>query len=229
MASVRLTFLPPEISDLVALRIYEATAKEGAFSQIERTTSVGTSPYWINEYTTSLAASATDWFEIAWEDSGGAVSVPSAPIQGGTQTLVGILVERLQLRDSTINETVAAQEAEAAISQYFNIDDPYSIDPSTVSPKILQGLTLLSLAWTYTVTQVTSGSVQKFTAGLVSLDSGSSSSTVSKASIDQLMKLANNLLGRNFSTIMQLKSIAVAGGFKPLLTTVDLSRTIIEV
>jgi hypothetical protein len=227
MASVPLRFIPPADPGFVTLEIYEAPTKEGSFSLIE-SVAAGSYPNYIDHYTTDDAVSGTDWFAIRWVDDKGAVTEMSAPLQGGTETLVGIIVQRMLLRDSLLNENIAAQEAEAAISDYFGVTDPSTIDPSTVSPKILEGLTLLALSWSYTLNMSASSSVQKFTAGLVSLDSGSSSAVRSQSSIDALLKLANRLLGTNFSTILQMKELKVSSGYTQLVA-VDLSRTMIEI
>lgn len=226
MASVPLKFIPPDEPGWTTLHIYEATTSLGPFTEIENVPSGD--PNYITRWTTDKATAVDNWFQINWSDSKDAFTETSQSVKGGTETLVGEIVQRILLRDSTINENIAAQEAAAAISDYFRVDDPYTIDPASVNPKILQGLTLLAMAWGYTVTQATSGSVQKFTAGLVSLDTGTSS-TKSSANIDQLIKLANKLLGRNYSLIMRLKEISVAGGYRPLLVTADLSRTMIEI
>lgn len=226
MASVPLKFIPPDEPGWTTLHILESPTQLGTYTEIESVPS-GT-PNYIDSYTTDQATAVDNWFAIFWTDAKGAKTETSAGVQGGTETLVGVLVQRMLLRDPTINENIAAQEAEAAISSYFVVDDPSTIDASTVNPKILQGLTLLAMAWGYTVTQATSGTVQKFTAGLVSLDTGSTA-TKTTANIDQLLKLANNLLGRNFSMIMRLKEITVAGVTTSLISTVDLSRTMIEI
>ena len=227
MAVVPLRFTPPAEPGWDTLHIFESPTQNGTYTEIDQTPS-GT-PNYIDRFTTDQATQADYWFAIQWSDPEGATTELSAGVQGGTETLVGILVQRILLRDSTINENVAAQEAEAAISAYFGVDDPATIDPATVNPKILEGLTLLALAWGYTIISTTQSNVQKFTAGLVSLDQGSSSTTRTSASVDQLLKLANSLLGRNYSAIAALKEIPVAGRFTQLVSTVDLSRTMIEI
>lgn len=232
MAVVPLKFIPPSEDNIVALRIYEGVSNQGPFNQIERVTSIGTYPNYIDEHETTLAASGTDWFTIAWEDSAGYVGPMSQAVQGGTDTLVGILVARIMLRDSTINEIIAAQEAEAAISEYFGVDDPFSVSPSSVSPRILSGLTSLALARSYITKAIISTSTAnaKWTAGIVSMDnsSTSSSSTNLAATVKSLLDMANRDLGRNYSVILLMEEITVAGGFKQIVAA-DLSRAIVEI
>lgn len=232
MAVVPLKFIPPVEDNIVALRIYEAATKDGPFNQIERTTAIGTAPNYIDEYETTLAASGTDWFTIAWEDDKGFTSPLSQPVQGGTDTLVGILVARIMLRDSTINEIIAAQEAEAAISEYFGVDDPFSISAASVSPRILSGLTSLALARSYITKAITSTTTAnaKWTAGIVSMDNSQSSSSSSNLTdtVKSLLEIANRDLGRNYSVILLMEEIQVAGGFRQIVAA-DLSRSIIEV
>lgn len=230
MAVVTLDFLPPLEDDVVALRIEESPTAGGVFTEILRTTAVGTAPNWITKYTTSAATDPAYWFRIRWELASGQLTPYSEAIQGGTTTLVAMLVDRMLLRDPTLNENIAAQEAESAISTYFGVDDPFSIDPSTVSPKVLSGLTLLALAYSYLfVTVVSSGSTQKFTAGLVSLDSGTQSSTQNRiVDLEKMLDMANLLLGRRYSVVARLAEIETGGGFTQLVTA-DLSRSIIEI
>lgn len=228
MATVSLDFIPPSDPDIVAMHIYEATAQDGPYAEIERVTAVGTYPDYITRYVTRVAANGIDWFAIAWENAAGQVSELSAGVQGGTSTLVGIIVQRMLLRDSSLDETIAAQEAEAAISDYFAVVDTSTIDPTTVSPKILSGLTNLALARSYITKQITSSATNKWVAGIVSMDNSSSNSAKSTETIKALIDLANRDLGRNFSVILLLKEVAVAGGMKQL-KSVDLSRLLMEI
>jgi hypothetical protein len=228
MATVTLDFIPPYDPDIVALHIYEASAKDGPFSEIERATAVGTYPNYITRYVSTLAINSADWFTIAWENAAGEISPTSSAVQGGTSTLVGIIVQRMLLRDSSLDEAIAAQEAEAAISDYFVVVDTSTIDPTTVSPKVLSGLTNLALARTYITKQITSSATGRWTAGIVSMDNSSANSAKSAETIKALIDLANRDLGRNFSVVLLLKEVTVAGGMKQL-QGVDLSRLLLEV
>jgi hypothetical protein len=234
MASVTLDFLPPIEEDIVALRIYEASAPDQPFNEIERTTAVGTFPSYIDTYTSTLAASATDWFSIAWENAGGVISPLSAPVQGGTSSLVGMITDRVMLRDPALNENVVEQEAEWAVADYF-MADPFSIDPTTVAPKVMRGLVTLTMVRSYLSQLISSTQANKWTAGLVSMDTSTGSQTSSDKNIDRLIEMANRDLNRTYSTILLAEEVAVAGGYKQshsvveTLTGVDLTRGILMV
>jgi hypothetical protein len=60
------------------------------------------------------------------------------------------------------------------------------------------------------------------------MDNSSSNSAKSTETIRALIDLANRDLGRNFSVILLLKEVAVAGGMKQL-KGVDLSRLLMEI
>jgi hypothetical protein len=149
------------------------------------------------------------------------------PVQGGTSSVVAQVVDRMMLRDPTLNENIAVQEAEAVISFYFNVLDPYTVDPATVTPSQLSGLTMLALARCYVVNMLTVGQTQSYTAGLIQQNTGSV--TKQQGNIDGLITMANRLLGISTSFVALIEEIAVAGGDYKKLVAVDLSRTIIEV
>src|SRR5437588_11315146 len=127
MASIPLTFIPPTEPDITTLHIWESDAPDGDFYEID-STPVGTYPDYIDRYVTTRANSVLDWFAIQWEDSEGALSALSAPIKGGTTTLIGEIIERVKLRAPNLNETIIVQEAEATVSYVFRVDDPYTVD-----------------------------------------------------------------------------------------------------
>lgn len=225
-----LRFLAPQDENIVALRIYESPTQTGTFTMIERVTSVGTYPDYIDRYTTTLATSLSDWFAIAWEDSDGVLGDMSIPIQGGNDTLVFLLVDRVKLRDASLDERIVAQEAEAAISDYYNVINPFDIDPSSVSPKIMSGLTMLTLARAMlTRLFTTATTANKWAAGIVSMDTSATKTTTQADTIEKLIELANTELGRNYSVILQMEELSVAGasGLKTLKVD-DVSRTMIE-
>lgn len=230
MASVPLRFLAPQDDDIAALRIYESPLETGSFSMIERVTSIGTYPNYIDEYTTTLASNVNDWFAIAWEDAAGVVGDMSIPVQGATQTLVFMLVDRVKLRDSSLDERIVAQEAEAAISSYYNVMNPFDVDPATVSPKIMSGLTMLTLARAMlTRLFTTATTANKWAAGILSMDTSATKGTTQAATIQKLIDIANTELGLNYSVILLMEEISVGGtpGFKTLKVD-DVSRTMIE-
>lgn len=231
--SVYLDFIPPnQIPNLAKLHIFESADQNGTFDEIEVVTPVGSTGNYITSYTTDKATSASNWFTIQWEDDKGALTDMSDPVQGGTRTLVYEIVQRVLLREPNLSEEIVVQEAEAAISDYYGVIDPYSIDPSTVSPKILSGLTNLTLARTYISRTISATATEgtKWVAGLVSLDttSGSSKSADPVDRVKALLALANHDLGRNYTVIMLLEEIEVAGGYQQVVAQ-DLSRSIIEV
>jgi hypothetical protein len=226
-ATVRLDFIRPDIPGLVALHIYEASAPDGTFTEIERVTAIGTYPNYISEYTTTAASSVDDYFTTAWEHAGGSVTPQSAPVKGNTTALVVQIVNRMMLRDPSLDEVIAGQEAEAAISDYYNVLDPYSVDPTTVSPQKMSGLTNLALARAYLSRTITSSQANKWAAGIVSMDTSSGSSQ-STDTIKKLIDLANYDLGLNYSIVLLMQEVEVAGGYKRLVAA-DLSRSIIEV
>lgn len=229
--SVYLDFIAPNsIPNLTKLHIYEATVKDGPFTEIEAVTPVGAMGNYITSYTTDKAASASNWFAIAWEDSKGALTDLSGGMQGGASTLVYTVTQRVLLRDPSLSEEIVVQEAEAAISDYYGVTDPYSIDPATVPPNVMSGLTYYTMARCYVSSVVTSTATTggKWVAGLVSLDTSSSSKTSAWDNIENLLKLANRELGKSYSMIFLLKEIEVAGGYKQVVAA-DISRSIIEV
>lgn len=237
MASVRIDFVRPTDPELVALRIWEAAGKDDVYAEIERVDAIGTYPNYISFYTTDQATSTIGWFRIQWEDSKGAVSELSEPRQGGADNLVAQIVERMLLRDPSINEAIAVQEAEAVISWYFNTSDPYSIEVSSVSPNVMSGLTLYAMARCYIFTFASTTStamtdVSDYTAGLISQRSGSTSSAKSSGgspldAIDDLIAIANGMLGTSLSLVMVMEEVVVAGGFAQLVA-IDQSRLIVE-
>jgi hypothetical protein len=231
-ASVYLDFIAPnEIPDLVALHIFEAANSAGPFNEIEVVTAIGTQGSYITSYTTDKALATTDWFTIQWRNSKGALTDMSMPVQGGSQSLVAEIVSRALLRDPSLNEAIVAQEAEIAVSEYYGTQDPLSIPVQGVPLKTLSGLTYFTMARSYVAkassTTTTAGG--KWVAGLVSLDTSSSSKTTNAwDNIEALLRIANRELGRSYSVILLLEEIEVAGRYKQLVAA-DLSRNIIEV
>lgn len=229
MASVFLNFTPPEEEGITILRIFEAPAADGPFTPIEDVSDVGMYPNYISFYTTTSADNADDWFSIQWINADGAESETSAAIQGGTNTLAGVLLQRMLLRDPSLSENIAFQEAEAVISDYYGVLDPNTVDPNTVSPKILSGLTNYALMRTYIAQTIISSqnTGSKWSAGIVALDN-SKSSSISAQSLKDMLWLVNRDLGLNYSVILSLKEIKVAGGFCQI-TGFDVTRGILMV
>lgn len=226
MAAVHLEFLPPSDEGMVTLHVEEAPTPTGTFTDIQDFPA-GTYPDYIREVDVTGATSATDWFRIRWQDGNGNYTPYSAPIQGGTTTIVAQVMDRVILRDPAVNPLIAGQEAEATVAEYFGVTDPYSVDPTKATPKILSGLTLLALARAYTLRLIqTTITGQKWAAGLVSMDAGTIS-TGGWTAIDKMIELANKELGRNYSRILLLEEVSVAGGLRQL-KSLDVSRAMIE-
>lgn len=209
--SVHLDFIPPnDVPNVTKLLIWEATSKDGPWDLIETVTEVGPSGNYLSEYTTDKALHSNDWFSIEWQDSKGASLGQSQGVQGGAESLVSEIVDRVLLRDPSVNEQVAGQEAEAVVEQYFGTTDSLSIMASDATANELSGLTLLTLVRSKLVS-ITSTTSAGYTAGLVSQQGGSTTSS----SIDDLKKLiqaANSLLGTSYSVILQMADNEIAGG-----------------
>lgn len=208
MAKVRLDFAPPSEPDMAKLHIYEAGLKTGPFNEIEVVTAIGAYPDYFSYYMTSNAVSTTDWFTIAWETTGGIIGDQSAPIKGGTTTLVHQIVSRVLERDSSLDEAVVTQEAEGAIQMVLGDNvDPYD-SALSVNYRKLNGFVYLVLARSYTVRAIStsSGSIESATLGLVSFKSASGAKQT--VDVQSLIDIANKELGIGTSFVLQLESIA---------------------
>lgn len=224
--AVELKFLPPVDEGMVSLEVEEASSPTGPFTLIQEFPA-GTYPTYIDRALVTNALNPLDWFRIRWLDGSGNSTPYSAPILGGTTTIVAKVMDRVILRDPSVNEIVAGQEAEAAVAEYFSVDDPYSVDPARATPRILSGLTMFALARALTLRLIqTTVTGQKWTAGLVSMDAGSMS-TQSWSAIDKLIELANKELGRNYSRVLLMNEITTGGGYRQL-KSFDVSRALIE-
>jgi hypothetical protein len=222
--SVHLDFIPPNEPDLATLKIYEASAKDGPWTLIESVVEIGEYGSYISEYTTALATSATHWFSIEWFDSKGASFGQSQGVQGGVESLVSEIVDRVMLRDSSINELVAGQEAEALVEDIFSTDDPLSVLASDATGKQITGLTLLTIVRSK-IYALSNSSSTSYTAGLVAQSGGSNSAKLSD--LQALVDEANQLLGISFpGVIMQMQEICVAGGTASLP---DQSRLLVDI
>src|SRR4029077_15361267 len=127
MASVRLDFVPATTPGMISLRVEESMLKEGPFTEIDKVMAIGAYPNYISYYVTLSATDANYWFRIRWEGEGGIFAPYSQPLQGGTKTLVQEIVDRVILRNPTLNEAIVTQEAQAVVSQYMATDDPNSV------------------------------------------------------------------------------------------------------
>lgn len=219
---VYLDFFPPQEEDIVTLHVEEAPTSTGPWVEIQ-TFPAGPYPDYISNVTITQAFEKNDWFRIRWENSEGAFTPYSEPLQGGTTTLVATIVDRMMLRDVAIDENIAAQEAEAAISEYFRVTNPYDVDPTNIAPNIIMGIMLLAMSRVYLVESAIS-EAGSYTAGII----GQTYKGHQGKDIDAIIKLANRYLNRNYSAIMLLKEIAVGGGYKQIVAA-DVTRSIIEI
>jgi hypothetical protein len=226
MASVHLTFEPPDAQDIVALRIFEGPNKLATFSEIERLTTVGAYPTYLTEYTTNQASSSSDWFAIQWEDSKGALSDLSVPVQGSTSTPVGIIAERVTLRDSSLNDIVVVQEAEAALEMFLPAGSDVYDATVELSYRQQRGLTNLTLAMCY-LTEMAHTKAVSWVAGIVSLKSSDVALQQRADSIKGLLQAANLDLGTTYGLVAHLEDVEIAGGAsRP--QTVDQTRLLVE-
>lgn len=236
MASITLKFIPPDAPDVVALRIYESPVAGGPWTQIERTTSVGTYPAYITSYTTASAVSASDFFAIAWEDVAGAVGSMSEGMQGGTSTLLSEVVDQALERAPNMDPSIVAQEAEAVIWYYAQVD-PHEPRPSWMTNLYVTGLSYMTLAQSIPFqtisTEIAGGSADQWTAGLVSMKkSATTSSSSTGGPVEKLAlwleRMGKRYMGISDSRVLQMKEIQVAGGFRRI-TSADVTRSLIEI
>lgn len=227
MAKVRLDFQPPSQPDLAKLHIYEGVTEDGPFNEIDLVAAIGAYPNYISYYTTNNAVLTTHWFAIAWETAEGIVGEMSASIQGGTGTLVNDVLNRVLLRDPSLNEAIVTQSAEYVISMAMNTVNPYDPD-LTATYRQLEGLTLLTLARASIQTMIAGGNSESYTAGLVSQKSASGS-TANEKQIEWLTKEANRLLGINFTVVMLMEEIDVTGLNTQTSISFDQSRLALTV
>lgn len=224
MASVRLNFVKPDTENLAKLLIYECSTKDGTYDLIEVVNIIGTHPDYISFYTTNQASDVNDWFVIEWEDDKGARSPRSNPIQGNTKTVPGEVTARVLLRDPSIEEGVAVEDAEIVISSYFLVDDPYTLDPVTLTYAEWGGLTYLTMAQIYLTEILVESSVQGYTAGIVAQQQGNSQRSLD--TVQKIIDMANKLLNRNYSVILLMPDYdPVRGSF---ITGIDESRLLVE-
>jgi hypothetical protein len=229
--SVRLDFTPPTITGVTKLHIEEAPDSGGPFAVVESTTAVGTYPNYISYYTTQLATSTNYWFRIRWETSDGVLTPYSQALQGGSKTLVQEIVDRVLLRNPSLNEVIVTQEAQAVVSEAMGTLDPNSVSVEDATYVEIRGMTNLTLARSLIATTLASGgSVSQFTAGIVSIKSGTTGADPTKA-IEALIAAANEDLNLSYSVILLLKSVSseITSSRNREIVTADLSRVIVEV
>lgn len=224
MASVFLDFVAPnDIPDLTSLHIYEGATPDGIFAEIEEVVAIGVQPNYISSYTTTYATNENGWFTIRWENSKGALTPYSDAVQGGTRSVVSEIVSRILLRDATISEQVAAEEAEAVVEQIYGLVNP---DPSTVTRRRMSGMTLLAMARIQLGSLAVTSSGSQWTAGLVSMKSDNTSKNLDN--VKGLLIEASRMLGISMSVVAQMIPLEIAGGLSEIVSA-DISRLQIEV
>ena len=130
------------------------------------------------------------------------------------------------LRNPSLNEIIVTQEAQAVVSQVFSTQDPNSMQVEDATYVQLRGMVNMTLARSLIATFLASGgSVAKYTAGLVSLQSGTTGTDPTKA-IEALLASANNDLNLNYSVILLMSEIDC--GVKQERIAIDLTRTTID-
>ncbi len=230
MASLILDFVPPEYPGFNALKVFESATQAGAPGVLIQTFVVTPGAY-PTRIVVTAATSISDWFTIQWQTAEGVTSEFSQPIQGGTTTLVGILINRVLLRQPTANEIIILQATEAVVAEVFNVDDPYSVNPELVSAQYMEGMTLFIMARNLMygiAASSSSSSGSGWTAGLVSMKATTADTAkVSREMIEWLLREAARLLGMSYSRIAQLE-IQIAGGLSQIVSA-DISRLQIEV
>lgn len=228
MAIVPLKFIPPIEDNIVTLHIFESPDNtENSYVEIDNTPA-GVYPDYIREYTTTKATSASDWFAIQWEDSAGARSPLSAGVKGGVNTLVGEIVDRVLLRNADLNENIVAEEAEAVIAWVYKVDDPYSVDLTTVNKLWLTELANLALVASMYVNTVvqSSASSTSYTAGMISESSSVNQTAQNRIYdfIDRVEKRALKRLGIGGSLIASIDTSKYITPITSIRTTFDSSR-----
>jgi hypothetical protein len=224
--SVRLDFTPPSIEGVSKLHIEEATAQDGMFNEIEAVTAVGTYPNYISYYTTKLANSIADWFRVRWETTDGVFTPYSQALQGGTKTLVQEIVDRCLLRNPSLNEIIVTQEAQAVVSDIMHTQDPNSVLVEEATYVQLRGMTNLTLARSLIATYLAAGgTVSRFTAGLVSLQTGATTADPTKA-IEALIAAAADDLNLRYSVILLMADVSASCNSR--IHGADLTRTTID-
>jgi hypothetical protein len=205
VASVFLSFVPPDIEGLASLHIEEAPAAVGVWAEIETVAAIGAYPNYITDHTTNAALAVDDWFRIRWGFPDNTFTAYSAPWKGGTTTLVAEIVRRVRERDPSLNVEIVAQEAEAVIQRVFGDNvDPYDVT-LTATYRQINGLTYLVMARSYVFAAAGIKDVQSATLGLVSFRTESGQQR--NVDVQALLDLANIDLGFATSRVLELEDI----------------------
>jgi hypothetical protein len=204
---IPLTFVPPDVENLVEMKIWEATAIDGAFNPIETVTDIGSYPTYIDNYTTDLATAPTDWFALTWVDDKGAETELTQAIQGGVQTLVAEITQRCLQRIPRASLQVVTQEVEGSIQVYMGETvDPY--DPTLLektSYRQRNGLTYMTIARTLMGELLMTSAVQSAQMGLIQFKAANTTQLLKN--IEELMEMAEADLGISGSRVLDMERI----------------------
>lgn len=229
MPRVVLNINPYQAPGAASVQVYESATPEGPWTLID-TLAAGEYPNYLTRVDTNLAASAADWFAVQWIAADGADLTPLSPsMRAQSSSLVQMLVDRVRQRDSSLDEDVVTQEAEGAIETFLG-KNPYEADfyldlPSSERYSTLNGLTYLIMARSMIDRLIKTSSVTKATIGLVSMQSGDTSTSVKN--IEALIDLANGLLNKSYSLVMLLEDIQIGNSIQGV-TWRDQSRLVLE-
>jgi len=191
--TVPLGFLPPSQPNMVKLHILESSSPDGPFYEIESTDQIGSYPDYISFFETTKANNSQDYFSIIWEDSKGALTPTSSPIQGGRKTLLGEVVERVMIRNPELDKNVVGEEAAAIIERALHIS-PFITDYAYLTRSQILGLVYVTLASTLFSELVSEGYTDiDYTAGLISEKANSNLTSISET-IQKLEKRGMRLL-----------------------------------
>lgn len=227
MFTIPIKFVQPQEPDLVKLHIYEGSDPGGLFYEIDSSSDIGEFPEYIDEFTTTQARDPMDWFAIQWEDNKGAKTELSAPLQGGSKTLIGEIVERVLLRSSELNQALVTEEAESLL-EWWKSADPYTLNLDDYTYTQITALADLTMVNTfYALLAERAGSTTDYRAGMIS-ESYSGYPVQSDSSLRNLELRALKRLGIGGSRIASIEKWDHNHEFEicGVKTTFDSSRTL---
>lgn len=223
MPSVRLDFIPPNNPNLNRLRIFEGPEPDGPFDMIEEVSAIGAYPNYISTYTTTQAEDILDWFAIRWVQTNGTELPLSASIHGETTTVIGEIINRVQLRYPGADPTLIAQEAEVVLELVFGTTDP---DPDLITATQMSAIVQLTTARVMAWGMISSSASASYTAGLVQQKTDTSTAVQSRADLKDLAQQALAQLGVAHSVIAQMDDPKVSNG---VIASVDITRLLLEI
>lgn len=223
MPSVRLDFIPPNNPNLNRLRIFEGPEADGPFDMIEEVSAIGAYPNYISTYTTTQAEDILDWFAIRWVQTNGTELPLSASIHGETTTVIGEIINRVQLRYPGADPTLIAQEAEVVLELVFGTTDP---DPDLITATQMSAIVQLTTARVMAWGMISSSASASYTAGLVQQKTDTSTAVQSRADLKDLAQQALAQLGVAHSVIAQMDDPKVSNG---VIASVDITRLLLEI